>query len=68
MQLEIDGEVFYRTREACKMAGISRATLFRWISTGIVEDTALKDRRGWRLFSECDVNRLKAETRRTSKQ
>jgi len=50
------------------MAGISRATLFRWISRGIIEDVPLKDRRGWRLFSQLNIDMLKAESGRTSSE
>jgi DNA-binding transcriptional MerR regulator len=67
MPIELQGEVFYRTTEACQMAGICRATLFRWLSIGIVEDVQNKDRRGWRLFSEFDIHRLKAEANRINK-
>ncbi len=59
--IEIDGKKYYRTSEACKMAGISRATLFRWLKSGTVKDTMMKDRRGWRLFSEKDIKLLKDE-------
>ena len=41
--------------------GISRATLFRWLKTGILKKS-YKDRRGWRLFTEDDVNKIQAET------
>jgi Mrp family chromosome partitioning ATPase len=30
----------------------------------LIEDVHQRDRRGWRLFSELDINRLKAETNR----
>jgi len=43
------------------MAGISRATLFRWFRVGIVDDIVRKDRKGWRLFTENDINRIKSE-------
>ena len=52
---------YYRTNEACKKAGISRATFFRWVKHGIIRDVAYKDRRGWRLFREEDIERLKKE-------
>jgi excisionase family DNA binding protein len=67
MSIGLHGEVYYRTTEACQMIGISRATLFRWISEGIVEDVALKDRRGWRLFTENDLHRLKVEVNKVSR-
>jgi DNA-binding transcriptional MerR regulator len=60
MAITIDGKVYYKTSEACKKTGISRATLFRWLKTGILEKY-YKDRRGWRLFTEEDLNRIRAE-------
>jgi len=60
MPVEIGGKRFYRTSEICSKACISRATLFRWIKTGIVKNR-LRDRRGWRLFTEEDVQKLQAE-------
>lgn len=37
------------------MVGISRATFFRWIKDGTIKDVLNKDRRGWRLFTEEDI-------------
>jgi len=37
MAITIDGKVYYKTSEACKKTGISRATLFRWLKIGIIE-------------------------------
>ncbi len=61
MARRINGKIYYRTSEACKMAGISKATLFRRFSEGIIDDTAQKDENGWRLFSEEDIERIKSE-------
>ncbi len=61
--MEVDGLVYYRTSEACAKAGVSRATLFRWLRAGILEQRH-RDRRGWRLFTEDDVKRIRTETRR----
>lgn len=63
MPIEFDGQVYYRTSEICRKTGISRATLFRWISQGILKKL-LRDRRGWRLFTEADLNTVKAEVNR----
>ena len=60
MAIEIDGRKYYKTSEACKQTGISRATLFRWLKVGILKKY-YKDRRGWRLFTEGDLNRIRAE-------
>jgi len=61
MPIEISGQTYYRTLEVCKIADISRSTFFRWIREGVIEDMAIKDRRGWRLFTDDDVNRIRAE-------
>lgn len=61
MAIRIEGKRFYRTNEACKKAGISRATFFRWLKEGVVGDVQQTDRRGWRLFSDEDIDRLKKE-------
>ena len=60
MPIEINGQVYYKTSEACKKTGISRATLFRWLQAGILEKY-YKDRRGWRLFTEDDLNKIRKE-------
>jgi hypothetical protein len=52
---------YYKTQEALKRIGISRATFFRWLKDGVVQDVAYKDRRGWRLFTEEDIDRLQKE-------
>lgn len=68
MPIRIKGQTYYRTSEACERAGISRATLFRWVKEGIFEDDAVRrDRKGWRLFSEDDIDRIKSEATRMSR-
>jgi len=64
MAIRIDGQTYYRTSEACQRSGISRATLFRWLKAGVLEDSVHRDRKGWRLFTEDDINRIKAEANR----
>ena len=66
MPITISGQIYYRTAEACQRAGISKATLFRWLEVGIIADVANKDRRGWRLFTKDDIKRIKTEASRTS--
>ena len=63
MAIEIDGQKYYRTSEACKRTGISRATLFRWLKAGILEKYH-KDRRGWMMFREEDLNKIREEVRK----
>lgn len=61
MPIMINGQTYYRTAEACRKAGISRATYFRWLGEGIIDDVTYKDRRGWRLFTDADIERISSE-------
>jgi excisionase family DNA binding protein len=67
MPVEINNQTYYRTSEACVKTGISRATLFRWLKAGLLKKS-YRDRRGWRLFTEDDLNEIKAETNRVEAQ
>ncbi|NQT04703.1 MAG: MerR family transcriptional regulator [Dehalococcoidia bacterium] len=66
MSLLLNRKRYYRTAEACKRAGISRSTFFRWLRKGLFQDVETFDRRGWRLFTEKDLRRLKKEANRIS--
>ena len=61
-------KTYYRTTEACTIAGISKGTLFRWIRVGIIPDTEFKDRNGWRLFSNAEVDHIRALANTTIKE
>ncbi len=63
MPIEINGQVYYRTSEACRKTGISRVTLFRWLKGGILEKLH-RDRRGWRMFTEGDLDKIQVEATR----
>jgi len=65
--IRINGQTYYRTSEACQRAGISRATLFRWLKAGIIDDMVRRDRKGWRLFTQDDINRIRSEATRVSR-
>jgi len=67
MPIRLKAETYYRTAEACQIAGISKNTLLRWVKEGSFADVERKDRRGWRLFTEYDIDRLKAEVNRMQK-
>ena len=58
MPVIIKGQTYYRTTEACRMIGISRSTLVRWLAKGLLEDASHRDIRGWRLFTEADITRI----------
>jgi predicted site-specific integrase-resolvase len=61
MPVRLNGETYYQTTEACRIAGTSRNTFLRWVKEGSFADVKHRDRRGWRLFTEDDLARLKAE-------
>ena len=63
MPIKIDERLFYTMSETCAKIGISRATLSRWIKNGLLQKL-YKDRRGWRIFTEDDLNKLKEEVSR----
>lgn len=67
MPLTINGQTYHRTAEACQMAGITKNTFLRWVREGTFPDVEHRDRRGWRLFTEQEVLRLKKEVSRISK-
>ncbi len=67
MAIRINGQTYYRTSEACQRAGISKATLFRWVKVGILEDLVRRDRKGWRLFTQDDINRIRSEATKVSR-
>lgn len=60
MPLKLDDRTFYNMREACKLAGTNRHTFLRWVRQKKFPDVEHRDRNGWRLFTEDDVQRLKA--------
>jgi len=62
MTVHMRGQTYYRTAEVCSLAGISRSTLFRWLRRGILDDVSHRDRRGWRLFTDHDIDRITDES------
>jgi predicted DNA-binding transcriptional regulator AlpA len=47
------------TAEAAKKAGISKATLLRWLKEGKIPEVA-RDVRGWRVFSDMEIGEIRA--------
>lgn len=62
MPFSINDKTYYRTAEVCRMVGISRSTLFRWLKEGIVSDVEYRDWRGWRLFTSDQIERIRTKT------
>ncbi len=64
MPIRINGENYYRSAEACRIAGTNKNTFLRWVREGSFSDVKNRDRRGWRIFTDSDLARLKAEANR----
>jgi DNA-binding transcriptional MerR regulator len=47
----------YKTKEICDRYDISRATLFRWESEGLLTDVG-RDWRGWRVYSANNLREI----------
>ena len=45
----------------------SRNTFLRWVRDGLFTDVEHRDRKGWRLFAEDDIGRLRAEVHKVHK-
>ncbi len=67
MSVTVNGQTYYRTTEVCRLVGISRTTLFRWLKEGTFDEAQHRDRRGWRLFTEEEIDKLKTEANQISK-
>jgi len=52
------GTTYFFAYEAARAAGISKATLLRWIRQSIVNDAQMRDRNGWRLFTAAEVETI----------
>jgi excisionase family DNA binding protein len=59
MPITINNITYYRTSELCKLVGISKNTLLRWINSKKFADAKHRDRNGWRLFTEVEVEKVK---------
>jgi excisionase family DNA binding protein len=66
MPVQLNGERYYRTAEACQAAGISKATFLRWVRDGHFTDVKSRDRRGWRIFSQGEMDGLLKEANKVS--
>ena len=67
MSVVIRGQTYYRTAEVCRMVGINRTTLFRWLKEDRFPEAVYRDKRGWRLFSNEEIDGLRAEANRIGK-
>jgi phage antirepressor YoqD-like protein len=62
MPVVIDDKTFYRTGEVCRLMGVSKNTLFRWLKEGEFGDTEYRDWHGWRLLTQSQLDIVRAKT------
>ena len=67
MPVTLKDRKYYRTVEVCRIVGISRTTLFRWLTQGVFNEPLHRDRRGWRLYTEEEVKQIETEANRINK-
>lgn len=60
MTTVINGNTYYRTAEVCRIVGISKNTLFRWLKQDKFNGLKRRDGRGWRLFTQEEIDSIKA--------
>ena len=48
----------YQTAAAARKLKVSKQSLLRWIAQGRVDDVR-RDHRGWRIFDEADIKRIR---------
>jgi len=58
MPTQLDGKTYFSAQETADAASISKPTLLRWIKTKRVKEAAKRDRNGWRLFAEPEVQAI----------
>lgn len=59
MPININGQTFFRTREAMLRAGVNINTWRKWIKDGKVDDVRHRDKNGWRLFDEQYIQKIR---------
>lgn len=67
MPVSLSGQLFYKTAEACALAGTTKSTFLRWVREGVFTDVETRDRNGWRLFTEDDIYRLQTKVQNVSR-
>lgn len=57
----IDGKYYYTALEVCNKVGISKSTLWRWSKKDPSLESRFRDRNGWRLWSEDEIEALSSK-------
>ncbi len=48
----------FTTNEAAQRVGVSKSTLLEWLRKRKVPGPRLRDRNGWRIWTEADISRV----------
>jgi DNA-binding transcriptional MerR regulator len=67
MPREMNGKRYWSASEVCREVAISRPTLYRWLKRGILTKLH-RDRKGWRMFTEEDLKRIRSEANKVDVQ
>ncbi len=67
MPVTIDGQTYYRTAEVYRVLGITRNTLYRWLQKDSIGEAKHRDSRGWRLFTQDELDKLDRSINRVIK-
>jgi hypothetical protein len=67
MPVNIDGKTYYRTAEVYRVLGITRNTLYRWLRKDGIGEARHRDSRGWRLFTQDELDKLNRSINRVIK-
>jgi predicted site-specific integrase-resolvase len=62
MPVVINDQTYYRAADVCRMVGISRNTLFRWLKEGVVSDVEYRNSRDWSLFIRPQAQAIRTKT------
>ena len=54
-------EQLFRMKEALARIGITAPTYYRWVNSGQIQEVKFRDRANWRVFTNSDIERIKAE-------
>jgi DNA-binding transcriptional MerR regulator len=65
MPIKINDKTYFLIHEVMKEVKITATTYYRWVRQGKIKDVEKKDRRGWRLFTEADIQRVRAFKNKT---
>jgi predicted site-specific integrase-resolvase len=58
MPVTIGDQTYYRTAEVYRILGVTRNTLYRWLRKESIGEVKHRDSRGWRLFTQDELDKL----------